>query len=348
VNFTETTLQPCLDTKLSTAVLLIIFNRPEITAKVFNAIRSARPSRFYIAADGPRKDRLGEIQKCEEARRIATSIDWECEVHTLFREENLGCGKGPCTAITWFFEHETEGIILEDDCLPSPSFFSFCAELLERYRTDTRVMVIGGNNFEQTHLRDKEYSFRFSKHIYMWGWATWRRAWKLYDFHMNHYEEVRRRKYLDLSYNTIYERDFYQYVFGKMYKGDAQTSSRTIWDYQWQFACKINSGLTIVPNKNLVSNLGFGPDGTNTLNPKGVGHDLIRETIEFPLRYPDFMMVDQSKDDLVFRFISTTRLSRFKSHVKNLIPKYLIEKFIRLLKIFRNINGKIYKRVSIA
>jgi hypothetical protein len=319
------------DAPLATPVLFINFNRPESTRKVFNAIRQARPTRLYVAADGPRKEILGESQLCKEVRAIATSVDWDCDVKTLFSDENLGCGKGPCTAINWFFEHETEGIILEDDCLPSPSFFPFCTELLQRYRFDTRVMEIGGNNLEEPHLRDKEYSFRFSNQTYIWGWATWRRAWKLHDFNMCHYEEVYKKRYLDSSYNSIYERDFYQYIFGKMYEGDERTSSRTIWDYQWQFACKIHSGLTIVPNKNLVTNLGFGIGATNTRNPKGVGHDLTLETMEFPLRYPEFMMVDRLKDSQVFKKVCTSASSRFRSQVKNLLPKQVVENFVKPL-----------------
>jgi hypothetical protein len=317
--------------RLNSAVLFIIFNRPELTRRVFAAIRKAKPRRLYVAADGPRSNVPGEKYRCEEAKRIATAIDWDCEVHTLFRKENLGCGKGPCTAITWFFEHETEGIILEDDCLPSPSFFKFCAELLERYRYDTRVMEIGGNNFEEPHLRNMEYSFRFSHQTYIWGWATWRRAWKLHDYHMIHYEEINKKRYLDSSYNTIYERDLYQYIFEKMHKGNNRISSRTIWDYQWQFACKIHSGLTIVPNNNLVINLGFGAHATNTLNSTSIGHDLVLEEMEFPLRYPEFMMVDKIRDSQVFKFVSTSTVSRLKSQVKNLLPKKVVEKVVKPL-----------------
>jgi len=192
-------------------------------------------------------------------------------------------------------------------------------------------MQIGGNNFEELHLRNKEYSFEFSNQTYIWGWATWRRAWKFHDFNMRHYEEVNKKRYLESSYNSIYERDFFQYVFEKMYEGDERISSRTIWDYQWQFACKINSGLTIVPNRNLVVNLGFGVNASNTHDPKGVGYEMVLETMEFPLRYPEFMMVDRLKDSQVFRRICTSASSRFRSQVKNLLPKGLLENVVRPL-----------------
>src|SRR5687767_5181884 len=144
---------------LETPVLFLIFCRPEPTERVFEAIRKAKPTRLYVAADGSRGDSPGEAERCEQSRQIATSVDWDCEVHTLFRDKNLGCGRGPSTAITWFFEHETEGIILEDDCMPSPSFFSYCAELLARYRDDTRIMHIAGTNLEKPQPRDQEHSY---------------------------------------------------------------------------------------------------------------------------------------------------------------------------------------------
>lgn len=316
---------------LTTAVLLIIFNRPETTQRVFDAIKKAQPTRLYIAADGPRMNTVGEAEKCMQARKITQAVDWSCEVKTLFNDTNMGCGKGPCTAITWFFEHETEGIILEDDCLPSPTFFRFCAELLERYRYDTRVMEIGGNNFDEDHMREEENSYRFSNHIYIWGWATWKRAWKLHDFNMSQYPEIQKSRYLDASYDTIYERDYYQYVFKKMHTGDEVTNSRTIWDYQWQFACKINSGLIIVPNRNLVQNLGFGDHGTNTLNPRGVGHNLKIESMRFPLKHPEFIMANTVKDKRVFRKVSTSWSSRLKSQAKSIIPRKIVDSVLKPL-----------------
>jgi hypothetical protein len=242
---------------------------------------------------------------------------------------------GPSTAITWFFEYETEGIILEDDCLPAPSFFRFCSELLVLYRYDTRVMEIGGLNLEDGHGNEDEYSYRFSNLIHIWGWATWKRAWKFNDFNMKHYLEINQKGYLLASYDTIYERDYYQYIFEKMHTGDETTNSRTIWDYQWQFACKINSGLTIVPSRNLIHNLGFGEQATNTLNPSGVGHNLKLQTIDFPLRHPEFVMVDKVKDRQVFKKVCTSRSSRIKSQVKHFIPQRLMKSVLKpLIAVF--------------
>ncbi len=316
---------------LTTPILFMIFSRPETTALVFEVIRNARPTRLFVAADGPRSNILGESAKCDEAKRIIEGIDWECELHTLYRTQNLGLGQAISSAITWFFEHVEEGIILEDDCLPSPSFFTYCTALLDRYRYDTRVMEIGGNNFENTTDQPDVYSYRFSNLTYIWGWATWRRAWKLFDFKMNHYPEVSSKEYLNGTFGSIYERDYYTYVFEKMLLGDSRISSRTIWSYQWQFACKINSGLIIVPNCNLIKNLGFGEFATNTLNPTAVGYDLEVETIQFPLRHPQFVMVDQEKEKQVFNLVCTSPSSRVKSYIKNVLPEKVVARLVKPL-----------------
>jgi hypothetical protein len=171
------------------AVLFLVFSRPHLTAQVMATIRAAQPKRLYVAADGPRK-RPGEDELCNEARRIATEVDWPCEVRTLFRDTNLGCRVGVSTAMDWFFEHEKEGIILEDDCVPSQSFFPYCAELLDRYRDDARIMCISGDNPRARPVQRRE-SYVFSRYPLIWGWATWQRAWRLYDATRSSWPEYR-------------------------------------------------------------------------------------------------------------------------------------------------------------
>lgn len=307
---------------LNTPVLFLIFARPETMGQVFEAIREAKPAKLYIAADGPRENSPGEAERCELSRKIVTNVDWECEVHTLFRDTNLGCGKGPSTAITWFFEHETEGIILEDDCVPSQSFFLYCAELLERYRNDTRIMHIAGTNLEKPRFRDKRYSYGFSNFTYCWGWATWRRAWKFHDFDMRLYNEVNAKNYLEGHYNSIYERDYFQYIFRKLHKGDRQN----IWDYQWQFACRINSGIVVVPACNLVVNIGLGRHATNTIHLQGIGHHLKSEELSWPLTHPEFVMVNKRREKRIFTMYFTSRSSRAKSLLKRFVPAGFIRK----------------------
>ena len=316
---------------MNTAVLFIIFNRPETTKQVFAAIREARPKRLYVSADGPRDHKLGEARRCEEARNIATAVDWDCEVQTLFRDKNFGCGKAVSSGINWFFENETEGIILEDDCLPSQSFFRFTSELLERYRHDTRIMGIGANNFEKPHTREQEYSYSFSTLAYIWGWATWKRAWKSIDLKLQNYNELRQKDYLNQSYNTLYKRHFFNYIFGELAKEGGKINRDSIWGYQWQFTCLVNSGLTIVPNRSLVANIGMGEGATRTTDAKGLGHDLKREELNFPLKHPEFVMVEKERDNRTFNLMHTSPKSRLKSNIKSMIPKPMMENLVKPL-----------------
>ncbi len=298
---------------LRTPVLLVIFNRPETTQLVFEAIRKAKPSRLYLAADGPRKNVKNDIKNCAEARKIVEQVDWECKVETLFRDENLNCGVGPSSAFTWFFEHEEEGIILEDDCLPSQSFFWFCQELLEHYRYDTRVMHIGGNNFLKGWQKDDEYSYYFSRSGYVWGWATWRRAWKKFDFKIRQYEKAKQNGFFRHYFMNSIEKMYRLRKFNKTIAGNGNVDW---WDYQWDFARYTNSGLSIVPNTNLVKNLGFGEIATHTTNGNSKNASMEALDIEFPLRNPSFMIRDVVSDKKYFRILMKDNI---QSKVKSLL-----------------------------
>jgi hypothetical protein len=243
---------------LQTAVLFLVFNRPDTTAQVFEAIRKAKPPRLYVAADGPRADREAEIEKVEKVREIATAVDWPCEVKTLFRQENLGCKRAISEAITWFFEYEDQGIILEDDCLPHPDFFGFCESLLDRYADDDRVSVITGNNFQNGQLRGGD-SYYFSKYNHCWGWATWRRAWKHYDGKLLFWSDWSKSvDWLKITPDPI-ERQYWSRIC-ELVRADEIDS----WAYPWTASVWYHGGLTATPNVNLVSNIGFGPDSTHT------------------------------------------------------------------------------------
>src|SRR5258706_6466163 len=264
---------------LRTAVLLVIFNRPKTTQLVFEAIRKAKPPRLYIAADGPRKNVKEDIQQCAESRKIIEHIDWDCKVEILFRDENQNCGVGPSSAFTWFFQHEEEGIILEDDCLPSQSFFWFCQELLERYRHDSRVMHIGGNNFLNGWQKDSDYSYYFSRSGHVWGWATWRRAWEKFDFKIKHYQTAKQNDFFRYYFMNPIEKMYRLKKFNKTIAGNGNVNW---WDYQWDFARYSNSGLAIVPDTNLVKNLGFGESATHTTNGNSKSASMEALDIEFP------------------------------------------------------------------
>lgn len=239
---------------MNTPILFIIFNRPDTTEKVFNTIRSQKPKRLYIAADGPRSNRPGEDLLCKETREVVSKIDWDCEVKTLFRDHNLGCGKTVSGAIDWFFENEEMGIILEDDCLPSSSFYSYCEYFLEKYKGEPKVFTITGYNFFTNKIKPNEISF--SRYTHVWGWATWRRVWKNFDFNLEHLETEKEsmKKYL--------LKDEYEYWVNQFRK--ILTKEMDTWDYQLQFLCFKEGGLTILPPRNLIKNIGFDERATHT------------------------------------------------------------------------------------
>jgi hypothetical protein len=249
--------------QLDIPILVIVFNRPETTKRVLDSIRSVQPTQFFVAADGPRADVDGEQARCIAARRIATEVDWKCEVRTLFRDQNLGCGRNVSSAITWFFETVTEGIILEDDCVASRSFYPYCAELLSYYRDNSKVMHIGGNSFQYGRRRGGA-SYYLSRYPHIWGWASWSRAWARYDFSLRPAWQL-----------------------------------QDTWDTQWQLSIERCDGVTVVPNVNLVSNIGFGSAATHT---KTIGRYSFIETrdIRLPLTHPRTLAVDQAADRFTY------------------------------------------------
>jgi len=277
---------------LNTAVLFLVFNRPNVTVKVFEAIRKAKPPRFYIAADGARKEKNGEEEKVRQVRKIATQVDWDCEVKMLFREENLGCGKAVSSAITWFFEHEEMGIILEDDCLPNQSFFWFCEELLERYKDDMRVWHIAGNNFNISSNRliyneIETVSYVFSSFAQVWGWASWRRAWQHFDYRLKTWPSLKSNK----SFVKLFP-SYLAYIqkashIDLVYAGRIDT-----WDYQWQYALLSNHGLAVVPISNLISNIGYGVDSTHIIGFDQKRNNLPLHEISLSIKHPTIILPD--------------------------------------------------------
>ncbi len=258
---------------------------------MFESVRKAQPSRLYVAADGPRRDRAAEAQACDETRRIATSVDWPCVVQTLFRSGNLGCRVGVSTAIDWFFEHEEEGIILEDDCVPSASFFPYCAELLERFRDDQRIMCISGDNFQRGRSVTP-YSYYLSRYMHCWGWATWRRAWRLYDRDMALWPEFRDAQGLrawsdgDDAFARYWTEIFDAAAAGKI----------DSWAYRFLFTCWAHNGLSCLPERNLVSNIGFGEESTHTTETDHWQSCLPADELSFPLKHPPFIFRSADAD----------------------------------------------------
>jgi hypothetical protein len=276
-----------------TAVLFLVFNRPDLTAQVFETIRKAKPPRLYIAADGARPDREGEANRVDLVRKIVTDVDWPCKVTTLFRNQNLGCKKAVSEAIDWFFENEKQGIILEDDCLPHPHFFIYCEELLNRYANDERIWVITGDNFQGGQLRG-DASYYFSRYNHVWGWASWRRAWAKRDMSIKFWPKWKQSSEWATFLPSRSERKYWSNIFDSVYRDQINS-----WGYPWTATVWFYGGLTVTPNVNLISNIGFGADATHTFatnsplsampvqdflklkHPSTVQHDILADLYAF-------------------------------------------------------------------
>ena len=282
---------------LKTPVAFIIFNRPERTARVFAEIAKARPARLLIVADGPRPDRPGESEACLATRSVVDQIDWPCEVSTNFADVNLGCKRRLSSGLDWVFEQVEEAIILEDDCVPEETFFPFCTELLERYREDERVGMICGSNFQRGKRRSPD-SYFFGLHVSVWGWASWRRAWRNYDVEMRRWPELRDTTWLsDLLVNPVAVK-YWREVFEGTFKGDYDT-----WDWQLFFSLWSQNMLAIVPDRNLVSNIGFGEGATRTQDALPSMANLPVAPMEFPLAHPPDVSLNREADNYSFKQI---------------------------------------------
>ena len=274
---------------LDTGILFLVFNRPEITSQVFNAVRRARPASLYVAADGPRADRAGEVELVERVRKIATAVDWPCDVKTLFRKSNLGCKLAVSGAITWFFEHEEEGIIIEDDCLPHLDFFNFCENLLDYYRDDESVHVITGNNFQNGQQRGTG-TYYFSKYNHCWGWATWRRAWKNYQGDLLFWPSWKQSDDWRANCPDKVERRYWEKIFDLVHAGGIDS-----WAYPWTACVWKHGGVTV----NLVTNICFGADATHTYDPSASQASLPAVGLT-DLIHPDSVLQDLAADRYVF------------------------------------------------
>ncbi len=273
-------------------VLFLIFNRPDLVAESFAPIRAAQPEKLFIAADGPRHHKDGEEQQCHLSRRIVDAVDWQCEVHTLFRERNLGCELAVSSAINWFFEHVEEGIIIEDDVVATPKFFHFCSQALEKYREAETIMHIGGASFLPAAV-DMEPPVYCSKLMHCWGWATWRRAWREFRFNIDD-SSFLVEKHLKAEYGaTDLELNFWKATFCKIRSGRLNT-----WAWRWQYAIWRNKALCIVPRDNLVSNLGFDDRATHTINGSHESASPANKLIYSPDAFP-LPLQDKATDNLV-------------------------------------------------
>ena len=262
-------------------ILILGFNRPDRVRELIDALRPKRPTQVFLAVDGPRPDHASDIGLVEETRKCVDLIDWPCDVQTRFLHENLGCGRAVSSAIDWFFDHVERGIILEDDVSPGPDFLDFCAALLDYYQDDDRVFAISGCNFVPPGIPEQPASYRFSALTHVWGWASWRRAWRHYEFDMSNWRKrlpmARRWQAMGADAGGFI---YWTAVFDWMRWGKIDT-----WDYQWTLAQMAAGGLTATSNANLVENVGFRDDATHTVDKPSFVRDI--EPLASPLKHPE-------------------------------------------------------------
>lgn len=293
-------------------VLLIVFNRPDTTRIVFEAIRKARVKKLYIAADAPRSGNIEDEKNCTLVKEIVKQVDWDCETHYRFADVNQGCGPGPYNSISWAFENEDRLIILEDDCVPSQPFFSYCNELLERYKNDTRIWIISGNQYNEEAVKT-HHSYFFSRYGHSWGWATWKRCWVAMDMSMSKYPLIIEQDLYKATFRTKKEAGFFRKKLDRIYHDE--TLKAHIWDFQFGFAITSNGGLCIVPKKNLVTNIGYLGTHSETKNQF---HDRpVDENFKI-VSHPDFILCDVNYDAWHFKHHWNRKTSIFKRVIRKM------------------------------
>jgi len=317
---------------MKTAVAFIIYKRPELTSRVWAEIRKARPPVLLVVADGPRDD--SGRTKCAAVRAIVEQVDWPCDVRRNYADDNMGCKHRPASGLNWVFEQVEEAIILEDDCLPDPSFFPFCDELLERYRRDERVGMICGSNFHP----DPQAAFSYFCSIYprVWGWATWRRAWKRNDIAMTQWPIVRDGLWMEKLFPTKEEASRMSERWNELFKGEIDA-----WDGQWFLSLRTRGYVCLVPSMNLVTNIGIGADATHTTHSGCDYADEPGSPISFPLRHPPFLAVDRVADARHFRTVYMPPL--WPSIKGKLTNRHWYGKIVRQIPIV----GRVWARIRL-
>jgi hypothetical protein len=323
---------------MNTPVVLLIFRRPQMTERVVRALSVVKPRKLLVVADGPRPDRPGEPDACRAAREVIERIDWDCEILRNYSEVNLGCGLRPASGISWAFEQVEEAIILEDDCVPHPTFFPFCSELLQRYRDDERVMHIAGSTLSRAPV-PTAFSYTFSRFNVAWGWATWRRAWRHFDQTLQTWPTLRDTSWL---LDLLKEREAVEYWSREFQRAYDARGNVSYWDHQWTFACWANSGLSIAPRANLVSNIGCGPDATHTFREDDQVANIPVVDMTFPLVHPVHVLPHHDWDRQLLREVILARLhepsvSRLRVVASRVAPEFVKRQYRQVAATIRAI-----------
>lgn len=309
------------DYTVQSPILLLVFNRPDTALRIFNAVKAVKPARLYIAADGPREENEKDEVLCALTRKIYDDIDWDCSVHKLFLEKNKGCKPAVTDAITWFFDQEDEGIILEDDCLPATDFFYFCDEMLKRYRYDTRMMTVTGTNL-QLGQKWGDGSYYFSQYTHIWGWATWRRSWQQYDVNLMRYKQEDLQPMLSNVFTDPFLIQGWVDIFKRLKNGENS------WDYQLNLITFFENCLCITPNVNLISNIGFRADATHTYYGHTCHADLPTGNIDKPIKHPVYT-VPQKEADYFFLKKDFYLEPQWEKLRKNNLPRRRFKRWLR-------------------
>ncbi len=281
---------------LETPVAFFVFNRPATTERVFAAISAVKPRRLLVIGDGPRRDHPHDPALVAQTREVVARVNWPCDVTVSYSGSNLGCKRRIASGLKWVFQSVSEAIILEDDCLPDPSFFSFCQQLLDRYRADRRVTSVSGSNFQDGQSRS-EHSYYFSKYFHCWGWASWRRVWQQFDPDMLAWPRFSAAGCLQHIADSWEEQRYWQTIYDSQYGGNLSS-----WAYPWQFSCWSQSGLSALPNVNLVSNIGFGDAATHTGNSDTHLANAPTSSIQ-SLKHPPFLIRNKEADQYTFEHV---------------------------------------------
>ena len=275
-----------------TPILLITFNRPDHTRKVWEEIKKQRPTQVFVFQDGVREENTNDKKKCAEVKDIFNeTLDWTCELKTFYSEKNLGCGQGPVTAISWFFENVEQGIIMEDDCLAHPHLFGYCEELLNKYKSHKEIMAIGTTTYQDNYPCIDSYLF--TRYFTGGAWASWQRAWKGFSFHLEGIDTKQFKRAIKKQFYSSAETNWW---VKKLEQIKSDTSKKSYWDYQMQIHLLRNNGLAIRPQKNMISNIGFDSEGTHTLEADVMGNRTVYPCL--PLTHPNQINVNKKLDYL--------------------------------------------------
>ena len=300
-----------------TPVVLIVFNRPELAAKSFECVRAIKPIELFVISDGPRENNTSDIHLCEEVEKVVREVDWDCKTHYIFSETNLGLKERVRTGLNYVFDRVDKAIILEDDCIPHEDFFGFCNDLLEKYNDDSRVSVITGNNFQKGNWRG-DASYYFSRYNHCWGWATWKRAWELYDRDISFWPTWKISEEWKKQFTTSRERKYWEHIFEEVYQG-----KKNSWAYPWTACVWKNNGLTATPNVNLVTNVGFDEQSTHTTS-KHIWYANMPVSHLGNVVHPNFVNVCKVADEFTFGSVfSVSSVKRVKNKLINISSRFL-------------------------